>query len=151
MLEFLPDAAKGDDRDMDFVSKTDEHIAETFKYLHRRNKKTMVENGGTPKVDGQVLAVALAAYATSENLAGTVAANYGFSTSADGIGYTTFNVLSVLTVGEAADLGLNIGDNMDASGNATILSILASTNVLSNQGLLYDENGSTHSQNRNKK
>jgi hypothetical protein len=133
------DAAKGDDRDMSFAGKSGEYIAETFGYLHARNKKTAVENGGTPKVDAQVLAVALAAYATSENLAGTVAQNYGFTTSADGIACSTFNVLSVMSVEEAAMLGLSTADgNMDAAGNATIIDILLATNDKTSLGLLYD-------------
>lgn len=84
------------------------------------------------------MAVALATYVTSENLAGTVAQDYGFETSPDGIGCTTFNVLSVLSASEAADLGLT----PDADGNATIIDILQSTDNLSYVGLLYDINDS---------
>jgi hypothetical protein len=133
------DAARGQDREMDFAGKSDEYIADTFGYLHKRNKKSMIENGGVPKVDAQVLAVALATYATSENLAGTVAQDYGFSTSADGIGYSTFRVLDVLTVDEADQLGLSEANgNLDADGYATIIDILSATDAKATLGLLYD-------------
>ena len=132
-------ASTGADRDMNLAGRSDAYIAETFAYLHQRNKKTMIENGGVPKVDAQVLAVALAMYATSENLAGTVARDYGFTTSADGIAYSTFNVLDVLTVEEAEMLGLSVANgNLDASGNATIIDILWATDAKATIGLLYD-------------
>jgi len=132
------DAAKGDDQDMNLTSKSNAEVGDIFKFLHKRNKKTAVA-GGPPKVDAQVMAVALATYVTSEDLAGgPVAATYGFNTSADGIAYTTFNVLDVLTASEADDLGLT--PLMDVDGNATILDILQSTSALSNLGLLYDSN-----------
>ena len=137
--EALYDASTGADRDMNLAGKSDAYIAETFVYLHQRNKKTMIENGGVPKVDAQVLAAALAVYVTSENLAGTVAQDYGFTTSADGIGYAAFNVLDVLTLEEAEKLGLSVANgNLDASGNATIIDILAATDVKATLGLLYD-------------
>lgn len=130
------DAAAGDDLDMNLASKTNSEIAEIFKYLHKRNKKTAV-TGGPPKVDAQVMAVALATYVTSENLAGgTYAASYGFNTSPDGITYTTFNVLDVLTTQEADDLGLT--PVMDGVGNVTIIDILLTTNSKAAEGLLYD-------------
>lgn len=163
--------AKGNVRDMDLSDDTNADIAGVFKFLHKRNKKSAIENGGAPKVDAQVLGVALATYVTSESLIGlnfnalnvpmydftdvdddgvyepgegdaaiVSSANighvqaYGFSTSADGIGYQTFDVLSVLTAQEAADLGITL----DTNGNATILDILQSTNAMSSSGLLYD-------------
>jgi autotransporter-associated beta strand protein len=133
------DAASGEGRDMNLADKTDLYIAETFVYLHQRNKKTMIENGGVPKIDAQVLALALATYATSENLAGTAAQPYGFATSADGISYSTFDILSVLTLEEANLLGLSMANgNLDASGSATILDILLTTNAKATLGLLYD-------------
>ena len=131
------DAAQGPDQDMNLANKTNAEVAEIFKYLHKRNKKTAVA-GGPPKVDAQVLAVALATYVTSETLAGgSVAASFGFTTSADGIAYTTFNVLHILTEQEAADLGLG----PDANGMVTIIDILFSTNNLADEGLLYDADG----------
>jgi hypothetical protein len=129
-------AAEGEDQNMDLTGKTNTDVADIFMYLFKRNKKTAVA-GGPPKVDAQVLAVALATYATSETLAGgAYAADYGFNTSADGIAYNTFNVLDVLTAQEADDLGLT--PVMDASGNVTIIDILLATNAKAAQGLLYD-------------
>ena len=89
------------------------------------------------KVDAQVLALPI--YATSENLAGTAAQPYGFATSADGISYSTFNILSVLTLEEANQLGLSMANgNLDDSGSDTILDILLTTNAKATLGLLYD-------------
>ena len=66
--------------------------------------------------------------------------SYWFDTTTDGIAYSTFNVLSVLTLQEADDLGLSA--RLDADGNATIFNILCSEDGLANVGLLYDENDS---------
>jgi hypothetical protein len=135
-------AASGGDQDMNLAGKTNAEIAEIFQYLHKRNKKTSVA-GGPPKVDAQVMAVALATYVTSETLAGgAYAADYGFDTSPDGIAYTTFNVLDVLTSQQADDLGLT--PVMDAAGRVTIIDILLATDERASDGLLYDtdESGS---------
>ena len=130
------DAAVGDDQDMNLAGNTNEEVAEIFKYLHKRNKKTAVA-GGPPKVDAQVLAVALATYVTSEDLAaGNYAALYGFNTSTDGIAYSTFNVLNILSTQDVADLGLT--SVMDALGNVSIIDILLATNGKAADGLLYD-------------
>ncbi len=111
------DAATGADQDMNLTGKSNAEIAEIFKYLHQRKAKTAVA-GGPPKVDAQVLATALATCVTSETLAGgAYAAQYGFETSTDGIAYTTFNVLDVMTAEKADDLGLTSA--MDALGNVT--------------------------------
>lgn len=64
--------------------------------------------------------------------------SFGFTTSQDGIAYQTFDVLGVLTVQEAAGLGITL----DANGAATIIDILRSTDALAYFGLLYDENDS---------
>ncbi|MFV2069352.1 MAG: SdrD B-like domain-containing protein, partial [Pirellulales bacterium] len=62
--------ANGDSVSMDLTNASNEQVGAIFKFLHRRNKKSAVENGGAPKIDAQVMAVALAAYSTSENLIG---------------------------------------------------------------------------------
>jgi len=49
-------------------------------------------NQAGPKLDAQVLAVALAVYVTNEDLAGTTASAYGFQVSASGVGSATFDV-----------------------------------------------------------
>jgi len=66
--------------------------------------------------------------------------SYGFNTMIDGVAYSTFNVLSVLTLQEDDDLGLPA--RLDVDGNAIILDILYSSDGLANVGLLYDENDS---------
>ena len=83
------------------------------------------------KTDAQVLATALAVYATSTNLSGTntLAAAKGFNVSAAGIGVKTYNV----------------GSNGSAFGvaNNTVLwikELLAATNSQSSSGSLYTGN-----------
>jgi hypothetical protein len=132
------DAPTGEDRDMNLSGRSNDYVAETFSYLFKRDKKNAA-SGGPPKVDAQVMAVALATYVTSETLASTVAQDYGFNTSADGIAYAKFNVLSVLTSAEATDLGLS----PDEEGNVTIMQILKSTDSLAYLGLLYDTDDSS--------
>lgn len=132
------DAASGDDQDMNLTDKTNAEIADIFRYLHKRNAKTAVA-GGPPKVDAQVLALALATYVTSETLAGgTVAVDYGFVTSSDGIAYQQFDVLSVLSLEEATSLGLS----PDGTGHVTIIEILSTIDAQSTSGLLYDSDAS---------
>jgi hypothetical protein len=134
------DAPRGKGQDMDLSNKSNAEIADIFQYLHKRNRKTSVA-GGPPKVDAQVMAVALATYVTSETLAGgAYAADYGFNTTDDGIAYTTFDVLDVLTVQEADDLGLT--PVMDAAGNVTIIDLLLTTDGKAAQGLLFDADDS---------
>lgn len=130
------DAATGADKDMNLSGKTNEEIADIFSYLHKRNKKNAV-TGGPPKVDAQVMATALATYVTSETLAeGQIAQQYGFTTSSDGIAYTSFDVLALLSTQEADDLGLTPA--LDLGGRATIIDILQATNEKASLGLLYD-------------
>ena len=130
------DAAKGSDQDMNLAGKTNAEVAEVFVYLFQRKSKDSVITGA-PKVDAQVMAVALATYVTSETLAGgAYAADYCFNTSADGIAYNTFNVLEVLTEQEADDLGLT--PLMDSQGNAAIIDLLLATDQITTSGLLCD-------------
>jgi hypothetical protein len=83
-----------------------------------------------PKVDAQVLATALAVYATNATLDNTgVAAQYGFIVSGDGVGAATWNV----------------GSNGDAFGVAnnttmTVMDLLLATNNQAINGLLYNGN-----------
>ena len=49
------------------------------------------------KVDAQILGAALAVYVTDSDLAGTVAAGYGFNVSSSGTGAKTYNVGSLGT------------------------------------------------------
>ena len=133
------DAAKGADQDMNLAGKTNAEVAAVFMYLFKRKSKDSVVTGA-PKVDAQVMAVALATYVTSETLAGgAYAADYGFNTSADGIAYNTFNVFDVLTELEVDDLGLT--PFMGSQGNAAIIDLLLATDEITTSGLLCDADG----------
>jgi hypothetical protein len=82
------------------------------------------------KLDAQVLATALAVYATNATLDSTaVAASYGFVVSGDGVGAATWNV----------------GSNGDAFGVAnnttmTVMGLLLATDDQAVSGLLYNGN-----------
>ena len=65
---------------------------------------------------------------------GNYGTSYGFTTSADGIGYTTFNVVSALTKQESDGLGLT--SVMGATGNVTIIDTPQSTDPPTIHGLL---------------
>jgi hypothetical protein len=78
--------------------------------------------------------VALAAYVTNENLAGTTAAAYGFTVTTGGVGTATFDVGSE----NRAAFGLSPTD----STVLTVMDILLATNAQSKNGLLYDADGS---------
>ncbi len=95
------------------------------------------KSAGPAKVDAQFMAVALATYFTSNNLAGNVAAEYGFNVTDTGIGTRVVNVGS----GGGA---FNVADNTDL----TIMQLLEATNELTDlpDGIsgfahIYDTNG----------
>ncbi len=81
------------------------------------------------KLGAQVLAVALAAYCSSSQLAGTAATSYGFKVTTDGVGYATFNVGS-------SGAAFGVANNTTMS----VLDMLAATDALSANGNLYDGN-----------
>ncbi|MEN6458982.1 MAG: SdrD B-like domain-containing protein [Thermoguttaceae bacterium] len=103
------------------AGKTNAQIAAFFKELF--NVRGM-------KIDAQALAVCLAVYVTNSNLAGNVAASYGFVVSSTGTGSATFNIGSS---GEA----FNVADNSTLS----IMAILQLTNDQTKKGILWDLNG----------
>ena len=82
------------------------------------------------QIDAQAMAVALAVDVTNTNLAGNVAASYGFSVSSVGTGAATFNI------GDAG-AAFNVADNT----TMTILAILQQTNQQTKKGILWDLNG----------
>ena len=86
--------------------------------------------GGPTKMDAQTMAVALSVYVTNETLAGTIAENFGFLVTANGVGVSTFNV------GSNGD-AFNVEDDSDL----TILDLLLATNSFSMSGVLYDLDG----------
>ncbi|MCA9047892.1 MAG: cadherin domain-containing protein, partial [Planctomycetaceae bacterium] len=70
-----------------------------------------------PKVDAQFMAIAMSAFFTNRNLAGTVAASYGFNVTDTGIGTSMVNVGS-------SGAAFGVADNTDL----TIMQILLATN-----------------------
>ena len=108
---------------------TNVEVADFYRTLFKRNGKTAA-GSGPPKVDAQVLAVALAAYVTNQNLAGAAAISYGFAVDSFGVGAAAFNV---------ADNGEAFG----VAGGSTvrILDLLLAVNFRTKNGLLYDLNG----------
>ncbi len=82
------------------------------------------------KLDAQALAVALAVYVTNSNLAGNVAASYGFIVNSIGTSAATFNIGS-------AGAAFNVADNT----SLTIFEILQKTNEQARKGILWDLNG----------
>ena len=110
---------------------TNAEIGTFYQTLFKRNGKT--SPGGPPKLDAQVMAVALAVYVTNETLAGPVAANYGFEVTTHGLGIATFDVGD-----ENRDaFGLGAAD----STVMTVLDILLATNALARNSILYDTDG----------
>ena len=95
------------------------------------NYMKAVFRGQSPKAEAQVLAVALAAYATDSDLAGTTATAYGFNVSASGTAAKTYNVGS-----NGPSLGLA------ANGLYSILDLLYAANTVAVDGGLYvNDNG----------
>ena len=95
------------------------------------NYMKAVFRGQSPKAEAQVLAVALAAYATDSDLAGTTATAYGFNVSASGTAAKTYNVGS-----NGPSLGLV------ANGLYSILDLLYAANIVAVDGGLYvNDNG----------
>jgi hypothetical protein len=84
---------------------------------------------GTPKVDAQFMAVALATFATSSNLSNGSASDYGFTVTETGIG------TKVVNVGDGGE-AFGVDDNSDM----TIMTLLLATNRYTGTGadLVYD-------------
>lgn len=104
------------------AGKTNAEVAAVFQRL-------FVAKG--MKLEAQVMATALAVYVTNQTLAGTVAADYGFVVTHDGVGIATVNV---------GTRGAAVGQ---ANGTVmSVLDILLATDALSadSHGLLYRGN-----------
>jgi hypothetical protein len=106
-------------------------------YRQELFKQQAKKSAGPAKVDAQFMAVALATYFTSGNLAGTVAAAYGFNVTDTGIGTKVVNVGN-----SGAAFGVANGTDL------TILQLLWATNDLTDQpdalagfAFIYDQNG----------
>lgn len=116
----------------DLSGATNEDVADFYRALFRRKKKEAMQLGlgGPVKMDAHVMAVTFATYVTNENLAGTVAAGYGFLVTDTGVGTSTFNV------GEGGE-AFGVTDYSDVA----ILDLLFATNDRSVNGVLYDMDG----------
>ena len=135
---------------------TNAEVASVYQTLFKRNAKT--SPGGPPKLDAQVMAVALATFLTKVSYAGLVydatspvgfqkvgdtavidqgliglVESYGFTVTAGGVGSTRFNV---------GKCGAAFG--VDDDSEAQIIDLLLATNALSSDGLLYDTDGDGH-------
>jgi hypothetical protein len=114
----------------DSTSVADFYKRELFKQKSNRSN-------GPAKVDAKFMATAMATYFTSSNLAGTVAAGYGFNVSETGIGTKIVNV---------GNNGAAFG--VDDDTDMTILQLLSATNALTDDpdnldgaANIYDTNG----------
>jgi hypothetical protein len=105
----------------DLAGQSNAYVAALF-------QQDFLEQG--PKLDAQVLATALAVYATNATLDSTqVAAQYGFTVSGYGLGTAT----------------VTVGSNGDAFGVAnnttmTVMALLLATDDQAIDGLLYNGN-----------
>ncbi len=100
------------------AGKTNSQVASMFTTLYKK---------GGMRLDAQVMGLALSAYATSSNLAGTVALKYGFLVDDAGAGVATYNV------GDS-------GAAFDVATNTTmrIMDILKETDGDAVNGVLYN-------------
>jgi len=119
----------------EFVGAGGSDVAQFFndQLFKQKGKKS----NGPAKVDAQFMAVALATYFTSSNLAGNVAGDYGFNVTDTGIGTRVVNVGS----GGAA---FSVANDTDV----TIMQLLQATNALTDlpDGIsgfahIYDQDG----------
>ncbi len=114
-------------------------VAKTYQMLFKRNAKT--SPGGPPKLDAQVMAVALATYVTKRSFVAvdfasgnTVdalvdnIASYGFDVTVGGVGSTSFNVGN-------AGAAFGVADN----SYVRLIDLLLATDSMSCRGLLYDD------------
>ena len=106
-------------------------------YKQQLFKQKSVKSSGPAKVDAQFMAVALATYFTSSNLAGNVAADYGFNVTDTGIGTKVVNV-------DTSGAAFGVADGTDL----TIMQLLLATNTLTDDpddilgaARIYDTNG----------
>ncbi|MCH8042963.1 MAG: hypothetical protein IID44_04525 [Planctomycetes bacterium] len=106
-------------------------------YKQELFKQKAQKSAGPAKVDAQFMATAMATYFTSSNLAGYVAADYGFNVTDTGIGT---KIVNVGTSGAAFSVAND--------SNLTIMQLLLATNALTDDpddilgaAKIYDTNG----------
>jgi hypothetical protein len=155
----------GDLPDPDNDGLENHEVASIFKHLFKRNGRSAP--GGPPKLDAQVMAVALATFVTRESLSGLVydpinatgfqfndANADGFYNLADGdSAVIDMNLVSKIesygfdvTTGGLGSSTFNVRDGGEAFGVADneeirVIDLLLATDALSRDGLLFDTNG----------
>lgn len=140
LTDTFPNLYGGDvlDRNGDTIVDNRE-VAESFKLLFKRNRNQ--SPAGPPKLDAQVMAVALATYVTRETMVSvdyvtqadspslvTAVESYGFNVTTGGVGSTSVNV---------GDAGEALGYANDSE--VQIIDLLLATNARSIDGLLFDD------------
>ncbi len=116
---------------------TNAQVAAFYTTVFNRNARTAA-GGGPPKVDAQVLATAIAVYATNTTLAGNTATAWGFNVSSTGLGTKTVNI---------GCFGTAFG--VPNCSNVQVLDLLLAVNARTTNGLLYDMNGNGNTNNTN--
>lgn len=119
--------------------KTNAEVADIYTQLFKRNAKT--SPGGPPKLDAQVLAVALATYVTRQAF---VSVNYVTNASDTSLITNVESFGLDVTVAGVGSVFFNVGDSGEAFGvtdhsNVQIIDLLLATDSTSLNGLLYDD------------
>ena len=131
--------ANGDGITGDYMTNVE--VADLYQDLFKRNGRTAP--GGPPKLDAQVMAVALATYITKQSFVQVdFATNTVDAALVPGIESYGF----VVTVGGVGSTFVNVGDNGAAFGVADnsdvrVIDLLLAVNDWSWDGLLYDRDG----------
>ena len=118
---------------------TNRQVHSLYKVLFKRNAKN--SPGGPPKLDAQVMAVAMATYVTKES---HVSVNYVTGTTDPSLVATVESVGFHVTAGGLGSQTFNVGIAGEAFGVANhtdvrIIDLLLATNRMSLNGLLYDD------------
>jgi len=120
----------------DLTGKTNAEVARFYRDLFKQYKKhgrRHHHRHGAVKLDPQAMALALATYVTNESLAGTVAQQFGFITSATGVGSALFDVDAALGAGSAETLF-----GAGTSSTLSVQQIMLLTDSQTSNGLLFD-------------
>jgi hypothetical protein len=112
------------------TGKTNAQVAAYYGPLFRETRPEK----GPGKDEAEFFAVALSAYVTNQNLAGTTAVSWGFQVSAEGLGAATFDIGAA----NRAAFGLSPTTNTIIP----VLDILLAVDARSRHGVLYDLDGS---------
>lgn len=127
----FPNLYGADSGDNDLTGMTNAEVADHFRTIFKTKKAK--KSSGPTKLDPQIMAVALAIYVTDTDLAvGTVAQNYGFTTSQDGTGAALFDIDQHVGSGTAETLF-----GTGTSSVMTVMEILKRTDEASLDGVVF--------------